>query len=157
MLELLGLVEEVVRVGLGNEATLVRLLDKVFVALLLGEGNGVLLRLELDVGALHAVGGRLPAHERVLPAVTALQDVPVHAPVVLVPGTRLCRGLSGAVDTVISVSRRVCMLQRAFIPDSTGLEIGGSAGENGAGKRVTGLAAVHDALGHWGKLPCSMG
>lgn len=96
--DLLGLVNEVVGIGLGHEAALIRLLDKVFVALLLGKGDCVFLGLELQVGALHAVGGRLPAHERVLPTVTPLQDVPIHAPVVLVPGTGLCGGLGRAVD-----------------------------------------------------------
>jgi hypothetical protein len=46
----------------------------------------------------------LPAHERVLPAVTPLQDIPIHAPMVLVPGTRLSCGLCGAVDAVARVS-----------------------------------------------------
>lgn len=100
MPELLGLVDEVVGIGLGHEATLVRLLDKVFVTLLLGESDSVFLRLELQVGALHAIGRRLPAHEGVLPAVAPLQDIPIHAPVVLVPGTGLCCGLGRAVDTV---------------------------------------------------------
>lgn len=96
--DLLRLVNEVVGIGLGHEAALVRFLDKVFVALLLGKSDCVFLRLELQVGALHAIGRRLPAHERVLPTVAPLQDVPIHAPVVLVPGTRLCGGLGRAVD-----------------------------------------------------------
>jgi hypothetical protein len=100
MLDLLGFVKEVVRVGLGHKTALVRLLDKVFVALLLGESNGILLGLEFDVGALHSIGRRLPAHEGILPTVTPLQDVPVHTPVVLVPGTGLCCGLGRAVDPV---------------------------------------------------------
>lgn len=101
MLELLGFVKEVVRVGLGHEAALVRLLDKILIALLLGKSDGILLGLELDVGALHTIGRRLPAHEGVLPAVAPLQDVPVHTPVVLVPSTGLCRGLRRAVDTAV--------------------------------------------------------
>lgn len=100
MSELLGLVDEVVGIGLGHEAALVRLLDKVLVTLLLGKSDGVFLRLELQVGALHAIGRRLPAHEGVLPTVTPLQDIPIHAPVVLVPGTGLCCGLGRTVDTV---------------------------------------------------------
>lgn len=56
VLELLGLVDKVVGVSLGDETTLVRFLDKVFVALLLREGNGILLRVELDVSSLQAVG-----------------------------------------------------------------------------------------------------
>lgn len=104
VLDLLGFVKEVVGVSLGHETALVWLLDKVFVSLLLGESNGIFLGLKFDVSALHSVGGRLPTHERVLPAVTPLQDIPIHAPVVLVPGAGLCCGLSGAVDAVVKVS-----------------------------------------------------
>lgn len=100
VLELLRLVKEVVGISLGHEPALIRLLHKVFIALLLGKGNGILLGLELEVGALHGIRGRLPAHERVLPAVTLLENVPIHAPVVSVPGTRLSSGLCGAVDSV---------------------------------------------------------
>lgn len=104
VLELPVLVKEVVGVGLGDEAALIRLLDEVLVSLLLGKGNGILLGLELDVGALHAVGGRLPSHQRVLPAVTPLQNIPVHTPVVRVPSTGLRSGLRGAVDAIRIVS-----------------------------------------------------
>jgi hypothetical protein len=107
VLELLGLVNEVVGVGLGHEAALVRLLDKVFIALLLGKCDGVFLRLKLQVCSLHVIGGRLPPHERVLPTVTSLQDIPVHAPMVLVPGTRLCCGLGRAVDAAGVMSQCV--------------------------------------------------
>ena len=82
MLKLLVLVEEVVRVSLGCEAALVGLLDKIFIALLVGESDRILLGIELEVGALHSIGRRLPSHERVLPPVTPLQDIPVHTPVV---------------------------------------------------------------------------
>lgn len=68
-LELLRLVEVVVRVRLGLELPLLRFLYKVLVSLLLGEPDGILLALEVQVGALHAIGGRLPAHQRVLPPV----------------------------------------------------------------------------------------
>lgn len=100
MFERLGFMNEVVSIGLGHETALIRLLDKVFIALLLRKIDGVLLRLELQVGSLHAISRRLPAHERVLPTVAPLQDIPVHAPVMLVPGTGLCCGLGGAVDTI---------------------------------------------------------
>lgn len=98
VLELSSLVHEVVGISLGDDPAHIGLLDKVFVALLLGKGNGVLLRLELEVGALHAIGRRLPTHQRVLPTVTLLQDIPVHAPVVSVPVARLGSGLRGTVD-----------------------------------------------------------
>lgn len=56
VLELLGLVDKVVGVSLGDETTLVGFLNKVLVALLLRKGNGILLRVELDVSSLQAVG-----------------------------------------------------------------------------------------------------
>ena len=99
MSELLGFVNEVVGIGLRHETALVRFLNKIFVTLLLGKIDGVFLRFELQVGALHAIGRRLPAHERVLPTVTPLQDIPIHTPVVLVPGAGLCCRLGRAVDT----------------------------------------------------------
>lgn len=92
--------DKVVRVSLGNESALIWLLDKELISLLLGEHDGVFLRFEVDVGALHAVGGRLPANERVLPPVTLLQDIPVHTPVVTVPVSRLRRGLRWAINSV---------------------------------------------------------
>lgn len=100
VLELPRLVKEVVGISLGHKPALIRLLHKVFVALLLSKGNGILLALELEVGALHSIGGRLPAHEGVLPPVTLLQNVPIHPPVVSVPGARLGSRLCGAVDSI---------------------------------------------------------
>jgi hypothetical protein len=35
--------------------------------------------------------------------VTPLQDIPIHAPVVLVPGAGLCCGLGRTVDTVETI------------------------------------------------------
>ena len=99
MLELLRLVKEVVGIGLGNKTALVRLLNEVFVALLLGKGNGILFGFEGEVGSLHAIRRGLPAHERVLPTVSLLQDIPIHTPVVCVPGTGLGSRLRGAVDS----------------------------------------------------------
>lgn len=98
VLELLRLMHKVVCIGLGHEPALIRFLDEVFITLLLGKGNGILFRFEIDVGALHAVRRRLPSHERVLPPVALLQNVPIHAPVVCVPVSRLSCGLCGAVD-----------------------------------------------------------
>lgn len=81
-LELLGAVCEVVGVCLGHKLPLVRLLHKVFVALLVRKVDGVLLRLELYPVAIHEVCRRLPSHQLVLPPVSLGQDVPVHQPVV---------------------------------------------------------------------------
>lgn len=55
VLELLGRVEEVVGVSLGADLPRLGLLNKVLVALLLSKVNGVVLALEVDVGALHEV------------------------------------------------------------------------------------------------------
>ena len=76
---------KVVGVGLGHELPLVWLLHKILVALLVGEIDGIFLGFELDAVAVHEVGGRLPAHERILPAVALGQDVPVHEPMRRVP------------------------------------------------------------------------
>lgn len=70
-----------VGIGLGGGLPLVGLLDKVLVALLVSKLDGILLGLELYPVAVHEVGRRLPAHERVLPSVALGKDVPVHQPV----------------------------------------------------------------------------
>jgi hypothetical protein len=66
--------------------------------------------------------------------VTPLQDIPIHAPVVLVPGTGLCCGLGGPVDTV-GVTGLVWELGDTArilcnVPDIAGLEIGRGSREN---------------------------
>lgn len=99
-LERLRLVEVVVGIRLGLELPLLGLLHKVFVALLLGKPDGVLLALEVQMSALHVISGRLPAHQRVLPAVALPKNIPVHAPVVAVPRARLSSGLCRAIDSV---------------------------------------------------------
>lgn len=48
--------------------------------LLLAEVNGVLLGVELERGALHVVSRGGPAHQWVLPAARALENVPVDPP-----------------------------------------------------------------------------
>jgi hypothetical protein len=77
-LELLWAVSKQVGIGLGDGLPLVGLLDKVLVALLISELDSVLLGFELYPVAVHEVGRRLPAHERVLPSVALGQNVPVH-------------------------------------------------------------------------------
>ena len=72
MFKLLRLVHEVVGVRLWNELALVRLLNIVFVALLLGEENRILLGLEVQVSTLHTISRGLPANERVFPSMTLL-------------------------------------------------------------------------------------
>ena len=99
MFDLLGLVHEVVGVCLGNEFAFIGLLNKVFVSLLLRKQDGVLLRLEVNVSALHEITRGLPAHERVLPSVTFSENIPIHSPMMTVPSTRLGRGLRGLVDS----------------------------------------------------------
>ena len=88
----------------------VGLLDIVLIALLLGEGDGILLALEVQVGALHGIGRRLPAHQLVLPPVALALDVPVHAPDAALVVARLgCRlgGLEDAVFGRVVRKRRV--------------------------------------------------
>lgn len=159
VLELPRLVKEVVGISLGHKPALIRLLHKVFVALLLSKGNGILLALELEVGALHSIGGRLPAHEGVLPPVTLLQNVPIHPPVVSVPGARLGSRLCGAVDSIKTEGLAIEFLARgsgfstrAQVPDSAGLEVGRGTRENSSGQSRAGFAAIHHALGNWGEL-----
>lgn len=62
VLQFLWLVHEVVRISLGHESALVRFLDKILIALLLSKVDGILLGLEVEVCALHAISRRLPAH-----------------------------------------------------------------------------------------------
>jgi hypothetical protein len=69
---------EEVGIRLGDELPLVRFLHKVLVTLLVGEVDGILLGFELYPVAVHEVGRRLPAHERVLPSVALGEHVPVH-------------------------------------------------------------------------------
>lgn len=100
VLELLWLVEEVIGVSLRHKFAHIRLLNKIFVALFLCERDCILLGLEFQMGALHSVGGRLPTHQGIFPSVTLLQNVPVHPPAVLVPGSGLRRRLRGTIDPV---------------------------------------------------------
>ena len=106
MLELLWCVKEVVGVGLGGDFSRVGLLNEVLVTLLLGKVNGVLLVLEVDVGALHEIGRRLPAHQRVLPSVALGEDIPVHSPALAPPGSGLSCGLGLLVNSVKLVNTR---------------------------------------------------
>mgnify|MGYP007107143429 CR=1 FL=1 len=56
VLQLLWAVHEVVGVSLGDDSALVGLLNKVFVTLLVGKVDGVVLGFEVEVGAMHVVG-----------------------------------------------------------------------------------------------------
>jgi hypothetical protein len=93
VLQLTSAVEEVIGVSLWRELAGVGLLHEIFVALLLGEVNGVLLALEVEICALHEVSRRLPSHQWILPPMTLGKNVPVHSPIVASPGSRLCGGL----------------------------------------------------------------
>ena len=99
VLQRLRTVQKVVRIRLGNDPPLVRLLHKVLVALLVRKVDGGLLALEVEMRALHEVGGGLPAHQGVLPSVAFGENVPVHAPVVAVPVAGLGGGFGGTVDS----------------------------------------------------------
>ncbi len=91
---------KIIGVRLGDDPSLIRLLHEILIPLLLGEQDGILLRLEIEMGALEEIGRGLPAHERVFPPVALLQDIPVHAPVMAVPVAGLRGGFCGAVDAV---------------------------------------------------------
>lgn len=100
MLQFLGAVHEVVRIRLGHELAFVGLLHKVLIPLLVGEADGVLLRVEVHAQAIGEVGAGLPPHQRVFPSVAARQRVPVHRPVVRVPVAGLCRSLCRTINPV---------------------------------------------------------
>jgi hypothetical protein len=101
------LMQEVIRIRLRHDPPLLRFRHIPLIPLLFRERNRIFLAVEFDVGALHEVGGRLPAHQRVLPAVAFGEDVPVHAPGVGAP----CSGLGGwfywLVDSADSMSIHV--------------------------------------------------
>ena len=112
VLQLVGRVEEVVCVGLWCELSRVGLLDKVLVALLLGEMDGILLGLEVDVCSLHEISRRLPSDQRVLPSVSLGQDVPIHSPALAPEVARLCSGLGLLVDANVCVRKDVDRVRR---------------------------------------------
>ena len=89
MLELLWRVKKVIRIRFDNKLALVGFLHKILVTLSLRKPDGIFFGLEVEMRSLHAIGRRLPSHQWVLPSVTLLQDIPVHTPVVGVPGSRL--------------------------------------------------------------------
>lgn len=98
VLELSRRVQEVVRISLGRELPLIRLLHEVLVPLLLSKQDCVLLALEAQMRALHEVARRLPSHQGVLPSVALGQDVPVHPPLLGLPVAGLGGGLGWLVD-----------------------------------------------------------
>ena len=64
-----GRMNKLVGISLWNKLSHVGLLHKVFVALLLSKQDRVLFRLEVEMGALHAICRRLPTHQRIFPSV----------------------------------------------------------------------------------------
>jgi len=146
MLQLLGGVKEVVRVGFGRELARVGLLNEVLVALLLGEVDGVLLGLEVDVSPLHEVGGRLPSHQRVLPSVTLRKNVPVHSPALPPEVAGLRRRLRFFVDSAGLSAEGMAQGLRWYTPDSPGLELHWGARNDGCGEDV--LAPILNCLRH---------
>lgn len=91
-------VNELRRICLRKESPLVRLLHKVLISLLLRESDCILLALKCHFGALHEVARGLPAHEGVLPSMTLLQNIPIHAPLVTMPVAGLCCRFGGFED-----------------------------------------------------------
>ena len=99
MLQLLITPQKVIRISLRHNFPHIRLLHKILISLFLRKSDSILFALEVDVCALHEIGGRLPAHQRILPSVALREDVPVHAPVVAVPVAGLGRGFGFFVDS----------------------------------------------------------
>lgn len=131
MLELPGRIQEVVCIRLGGELPHIRLLNEIFITLLLRKFDSILLALEVQVCTLHIVAGRLPPHQGVLPPVALWQHVPVHSPLLGLPVTRLCSGFSLLIDA-----------------NRTGLQLDWCAGQYSGGKDDARLGAVEQALGH---------
>ena len=75
-------IQEVIGVCFGVEGAVIGLLDVILIALLVGKLDGVLFGTEIEMCALHSVGGGLPSHQRVLPPVAFREYVPVHPPMV---------------------------------------------------------------------------
>ena len=96
---------ELIRIRFRHDLPLVWLLHKPFVPLLLCEANGVLLRLEVHLGALHVVAGRLPAHKRVLPSMAFGEHIPINLPMMRVPVAGLSSGFGGLVNASDSLTR----------------------------------------------------
>ena len=108
-LELLRAMHEVVRIRLRNYSSLVRLLDKVLVSLLLSKVYGIVSRCKIQVRSLQVVRRRLPSHQRILPSVSLLQYVPIHAPVMTMPVSRLRGCFSRPVYSVaVDISFCAC-------------------------------------------------
>ena len=62
LLQRLRDMHELIRIRLRNDPPLVRLLHEKLIPLLVREPYRILLRLEAEVGALHEIRARLPAH-----------------------------------------------------------------------------------------------
>ena len=104
---------EVVRIRFRNHSSLVRLLHKIFVSLFLSKVNGIVSRYKVQVRSLQVVRRRLPSHQRILPPVSLLQYVPIHAPVMTMPISRLRGCLSRPVDSVaVDISFGACCHHR---------------------------------------------
>lgn len=98
LLQFLGTVHKLIRIRLWNYPPLIRLLHKVLVTLLVRKSDGIVLRREVQVCALHEVCTRLPSHKWVLPSVALAKRIPVHTPVVRWPVAGLGCGFDGFVD-----------------------------------------------------------
>lgn len=134
---------------------LVRLLHEILVPLLLRKSNSLLLGAEVEVGALHEVARRLPAHQLVLPPVALFEDVPVHAPQDAGVGG-LGGGFGGEEDAVVVLVRggegkkgKRKGERGDNVPDGASLKFHGSTGDDG-GREDTLLGTILDVLGDWG-------
>ena len=85
LLQLLRTVQELVGVCLGHNLPFIGLRHEVLVALFLGKVDGVLFAFEVEMRSLEVICRRLPAHQWVLPPMAALENIPVHPPLMPVP------------------------------------------------------------------------
>ena len=107
---------KVIRVCLGDDPSLIRLLHKILVPLLIRKVHCRFLTLKVQMCALHEVGRRLPAHERILPSMAFGKYIPVHAPVVPMPVAGLGCGFGRAVDPRWEVSGTLEEVGRKVMP-----------------------------------------
>lgn len=110
-----GYMHELVRICLRYNTSLIWLLHKILIPLLVCKQDGVFLVLEVEMCALHKVCAGLPTHERILPAMSLGQWIPVHAPVMMVPVAGLSGWFGRTVDAACRSDRdSTCISDDAY-------------------------------------------
>lgn len=150
LLQLAWAVNKLSSICLWYPSSLIRLLYIVLVTLLIREQDCGFLAVEPHVGALHNITRRLPAHQRILPTMSLLQNVPVHAPSVAVPCAGLCGSLcwfEDASDDAL-IAESCIAFRRPSLPNSTCLKLSWCSRKNGSRCNISRLATVHDSHGN---------